>query len=96
MKKVEEFHDQDGNFHAWGHFCPGCEMHHSFDKRWKFNGDVENPTFSPSMLVRYTWGEKNEQRRCHYFLKKGKIQYLSDCTHELKGKTIDCPIFDES
>jgi hypothetical protein len=25
---------------------------------------------------------------CHSFIKNGKIQYLSDCTHELKGKTV--------
>jgi hypothetical protein len=25
---------------------------------------------------------------CHVFVKAGEIQYLSDCTHELAGKTV--------
>jgi hypothetical protein len=28
-------------------------------------------------------------RVCHSFVTDGKIQYLSDCTHELAGQTID-------
>ncbi|MGB5821476.1 MAG: DUF6527 family protein [Saonia sp.] len=91
MKKVEKVFDQNGKFCSWQHYCPGCKMHHAFDKRWSFNESPEIPSFSPSMLVRYAWGESNEERRCHYFLKDGKIQYLSDCTHELKGQTIECP-----
>lgn len=26
---------------------------------------------------------------CHSFVKDGKIEYLNDCTHELRGQTID-------
>lgn len=26
---------------------------------------------------------------CHSFVRTGKIQYLSDCKHELAGKTVD-------
>lgn len=26
---------------------------------------------------------------CHLFVRAGKIEYLSDCTHEYAGKTID-------
>lgn len=26
---------------------------------------------------------------CHSFVNDGKIQFLNDCTHELKGKTVD-------
>ncbi len=39
--------------------CPGCEETHSLNTDpksgkpcWKFNGDMERPTFSPSILVR--------------------------------------------
>lgn len=28
---------------------------------------------------------------CHSFIREGKIQYLSDCTHSLRGQTIDLP-----
>lgn len=42
-------------------YCPGCEEHHAVwtKKRnglgavWSFNGDMEKPTFSPSLLLRY-------------------------------------------
>ncbi len=28
---------------------------------------------------------------CHLFVKNGQIEYLSDCTHELRGTTIPLP-----
>ena len=28
---------------------------------------------------------------CHSFVKDGKIQFLSDCTHALAGKTVELP-----
>lgn len=28
---------------------------------------------------------------CHSHVKNGKIQFLGDCTHELKGQTVDLP-----
>ena len=28
---------------------------------------------------------------CHSFVTDGKIQFLSDCTHELAGQTVDLP-----
>lgn len=32
-----------------------------------------------------------KQTICHLFIKEGKIEYLSDCTHSLAGTTIDLP-----
>lgn len=33
--------------------CPGCDQEHAFNETvWIFNGDVENPTISPSFLMR--------------------------------------------
>lgn len=52
---------------------------------WTFNGDLDKPTFSPSMLA-YA---NNTHGRDHFFVRDGKIEYLSDCDHELAGKTID-------
>lgn len=65
--------------------CPGCGHKHYFNDTWSFNGDIENPTFSPSLLNYLP----NEPYRCHLFIKNGKIEYLSDCSHELAGKIID-------
>ncbi|WP_019573378.1 DUF6527 family protein [Curvibacter lanceolatus] len=30
-------------------------------------------------------------KRCHSFVTDGRIQFLSDCTHELAGQTVDLP-----
>ena len=32
---------------------PATGMNVLFDKRWSFNGDFDNPTFRPSMLMQY-------------------------------------------
>lgn len=56
-----------------------------FDERWKFNGDYEKPTFRPSMVADY-----GEAGKTHCFVTDGKIEYLSDCSHEYAGKTVDC------
>jgi hypothetical protein len=33
--------------------------------------------------------------RCHSFVRDGQIQFLSDCTHELAGKTVALKNIDE-
>ena len=33
-------------------WCPGCDEGHHVNSRWKFNGNADAPTFSPSILVR--------------------------------------------
>jgi hypothetical protein len=32
---------------------------------------------------------------CHSFVRDGKIEFLSDCTHELAGQTVELPEVDE-
>lgn len=72
-------------------YCPGCKCYHSFDVRidggrptWYFNGDMEKPTFTPSLLY--------PDRVCHLYLTNGVIHYLPDCTHALAGKSIELEI----
>jgi hypothetical protein len=83
-------------------YCPGCREVHSLNHSWKFNGDIIRPTFTPSILV---WRDAipdaierfKEYRKpyhCHSFITDGRIQFLSDCTHDLAGQTIDLPLFD--
>lgn len=36
----------------------------------------------------------DSKKICHSFVRDGKIQYLGDCTHSLKGQTIDLPNID--
>jgi len=84
--KVYKINDTKENLAAHGFYCPGCKCHHSYDiKRWKFNGDFEKPTFTPSLLI---WASRPEVR-CHLFVTDGKIRFLNDCFHEYAGKTVE-------
>ena len=83
-------------------FCPGCKYGHFFKTtppapQWTFNGDVEKPTVRASILVHSHetilpendgTGKVTSTPRCHSFITDGMIQFLDDCTHELKGKTV--------
>ncbi|BAN48281.1 DUF6527 family protein [Metapseudomonas resinovorans] len=77
--------------------CPGCNMLHGLNvlnglkPDWTWNGDAEKPKFSPSVLVTYRWGPEQAEVRCHSFAREGRIEFFSDCTHALAGKTVDLP-----
>ena len=106
--------------------CPGCGDNHVIYTNsqwcsqqpngrpcWGFNGDVDRPTFSPSLLCQglmYPSGNQfpNEDeinrmkagenlrslmtpRVCHSFIREGKMQFLSDCTHKFAGQTVELP-----
>lgn len=87
MTKVLRSVRNDDKFH-FTFYCPGCKCYHGFNTTtWKFNNDMEKPTVSPSLLTHYNMGGVDV--RCHLFIREGKLQYLNDCTHELKGQTIE-------
>lgn len=73
-------------------FCPGCEMGHAFNMEggvlWKFNGDLHKPTLRPSYL---TGSNDFKEHRCHSYITDGKIHFLGDCYHKLKGQTVSLP-----
>lgn len=81
---------EGGNIMFW---CPGCDLAHSIrhgvpDRPcWEWNGDVERPTFSPSLLVRFVHGSGV----CHSFVRDGRIEFLTDSTHALAGQAVDMP-----
>lgn len=103
MAKVK--HEGNG---VYSFFCPGCGHDHVFytgknyepKVRWSFNGNVNAPTFGPSLLNRWGkqadphWKEPTEieapvngwSGRCHLFVKDGLINYCNDCTHSYNGK----------
>ncbi|WP_375495931.1 DUF6527 family protein [uncultured Nostoc sp.] len=79
--------------------CPGCGNCHApyirpfkneVGASWTFNGDLEKPTFQPSILATV---ERTDGKTmvCHSFVIDGRIQFLSDCTHALAGQTVDVP-----
>lgn len=73
------------------HWCPGCEQMHLINIEqpnrlgaiWKFDGNLESPTFNPSINLGY----------CHYFIHAGNITFCPDCKHQLAGQTIPMPDF---
>jgi hypothetical protein len=85
--------------------CPGCGYGHSYRTKaakgetrgpnrervptWVFNGSMEAPTFTPSLLV-HGWKDDNGKSvgRCHLFLTSGVIQFCGDCDHALAGKSV--------
>lgn len=73
--------------------CPGCNGTHGVPfeghRAWQFNGDLEKPTISPSLLIN---AHMKNKTRCHLFVKGGKIEFLGDCDHELAGKTVDMEV----
>ncbi|TXK52393.1 anaerobic dehydrogenase [Pontibacter qinzhouensis] len=71
--------------------CPGCKCSHKIDSKWSYNGNPDKPTLSPSVLVRMDRPPHPEVKICHSFVKDGNIQFLSDCTHELAGQTVELP-----
>lgn len=88
--------------------CPACGTAHALavkgPQAWGWNGDGDRPTFTPSVLVTHEakpgaseeFKEWRTERRCHSFITDGRIQFLSDCTHELAGQTVDLPNWKES
>jgi hypothetical protein len=92
---------------AYVHWCPGCEEPHRLPDSWQFNGNLDQPTFTPSfkhsgvkrIMVNGEWaGEwvRDAQGKpvpftCHYILTNGILNYCGDCTHSLVGKSIPLP-----
>lgn len=76
--------------------CPGCKNLHPLHVgqqhkiRWDFDGNLEKPTFSPSLMV-----NAGHSHQCHSFIRNGQIQFLSDCHHALAGQTVDLPEVEE-
>lgn len=79
-----------GGQYLWW-WCPGCDEPHMVDvKRWEWNGSLTAPTLAPSILVRRRAKpvRPEPQTVCHSFVRDGKMQFLSDCTHTLAGKMV--------
>jgi hypothetical protein len=60
--KLKRRVNSDGSPNGWCHYCPGCKSLHCITvegpgwrpdsgPRWTFDGNVDSPTFGPSMHV---------------------------------------------
>lgn len=92
---------------GYSHWCPGCEEMHVISDDWSFNGNLDQPTFYPSIKVtgKETIKENGQwiggwvrdaegnalDSCCHYFIVDGRIQFCSDSTHKLAGLTVPIP-----
>jgi len=90
MAKVKDYvveHNGKVVIRQWHYMCPGCNRIHALSPDvHQFNGDYDNPTFSPSCLQNWTPGDT-----CHSFIRSGMIQFLGDCDHNLKNQTVPLP-----
>jgi len=69
---------------------------------WTWDGNEQAPTISPSILVRgVQWAQglryyrvghskvpTGGQTVCHSFVRAGRWEFLSDCTHTAAGQTV--------
>lgn len=101
MADVVEVYGMEGGGRMVLFECPGCGRNHGMTvgrknhqgAEWTFNGSREKPTLSPSVLAKlgpFPEGTKRagQTEVCHFFLRDGVIQFLGDCTHGLKGQSV--------
>lgn len=92
MAKFSELIVPKDKLVGYVYYCPGCECDHAVYTKetdwnkviWEFDGNLESPTVSPSIHIQMA-----KNHCCHLFIRNGKIEFLSDCTHKLAGKTVD-------
>lgn len=81
-------------------WCPGCDQAHAFGVEppakliWSWDRNVEAPTFNPSLLIQsfnHAGPTPVLESVCHSFVRQGRIEFLSDCTHALAGQTVPIP-----
>lgn len=60
MAKIHPYKNGKGEIILWALYCPGCRYDHDLavaqyieggNPQWDFDGNIERPTFSPSLLV---------------------------------------------
>ena len=92
---------------GYSHWCPGCEEIHILPDGWRFDGNLESPTFMPSfkhsgIRREFSGGEwtgnwirdasgNTIPRICHYILTSGVLNFCGDSTHDLKGQAVQLP-----
>jgi len=83
-------HEHEGSVTIY-HWCTACSCCHGFQvPRWSFNGDIEAPTFHPSMRLSVPMKMDSAEKRtiCHYVLMGGVICYCSDSPHDFAGMSV--------
>lgn len=102
--KLITVNDHGTVYESLAFWCPGCDMNgrgglHMLpvntggikSPSWDFDGDLELPTLSPSILTRMSFRNGNENFVCHSFLKAGVFEFLGDCTHQYANQKVPIP-----
>lgn len=95
MAKLYKIQDWEPGLADLYFHCPGCKCDHGVwttrneHPVWDFNGDMDKPTFKPSIMV--TARYKGIDNICHSIITDGKIAFQGDCTHDLAGQTVELP-----
>jgi hypothetical protein len=103
MEKVQLLKDENHpGQEEYYFYCPGCGYGHAIPVRWNeelkkkmlhsgnpaptwsFNSSIDNPTFSPSIVY-----EPSLDKRCHFYIRDGNFEYMTDCWHSLRGRTVE-------
>lgn len=66
---------------------------------WDWDGNLEAPTLSPSILTNGNRGEATRFNddgtprfpRCHSYLRAGVFEFLGDCEHPFVGQKVPIP-----
>lgn len=66
------------------HMLPVNNTHDIGKPNWEWDGNLEAPTLSPSIL-------SQGRVRCHSFLRSGVFDFLSDSEHSLAGQKVPIP-----
>lgn len=84
--KLKPYVDSQGTHLGWLFYCPGCKETHAPSNRWQFNGNLEKPTFAPSILVTGVNFPPNDPATGD-FARGSDGEYLMDADGKLAGCT---------
>lgn len=93
-----------GETAGYHHWCPACNEPHGiavkqrnrYGAMWTFDGNMERPTFAPSIRCFTTEENGTQTTLCHYFIQNGMVVFCNDNPHALNGQTVELPDWPES
>lgn len=106
VARLQGVDDKKGRYDALMFACPGCastregyEGLHllpisgdpALRPIWAFDGNLEAPTLTPSILTKFNWNDEDGEIICHSYLTSGVFNFLADSTHPLSGQQVPIP-----
>lgn len=95
MRRIRQLSSGWVSFH-----CPACGYGHAVpvngttakdstgkDVSWEWNNNLELPTLKPSIMVNRV--AFPGYPKCHIIITDGKLHFMGDCSHDLKGKVVE-------